>query len=103
MGKIIVFANQKGGVGKTTSAANIGAYCADTGKKTLLVDFDSQANLSSSVGADREKPGVYELITHKTHARDTIQKTPVDNLFIIPSSVDLSGASIEGMMKRLST
>lgn len=95
MGKIVVFANQKGGVGKTTSAVNIGAYCAEAGRKILLIDFDSQANLSSSVAADKDKPGIYEVITCKTSASSSIQKTQIKNLFIIPSSIDLSGASIE--------
>jgi chromosome partitioning protein len=95
MGKIIVFANQKGGVGKTTSAVNIGAYCALAGKKVLLVDFDSQANLSSSVSADRKKPGIYEVITHKLKAASAVQATKTPNLHIIPSSINLSGASVE--------
>jgi chromosome partitioning protein len=58
MGKTFVFVNQKGGVGKTTSAINIGAYLALAGKKTLLVDFDSQGNMTSGVGVDRDKPTV---------------------------------------------
>jgi chromosome partitioning protein len=95
MGKIIVFANQKGGVGKTTSAVNIGAYCALAGKQVLLVDFDSQANLSSSVSADKKKPGIYEVLTQKIQTAAAIQSTPVKNLKIIPSSINLSGLSIE--------
>jgi chromosome partitioning protein len=95
MGKIVVFANQKGGVGKTTSAANIGAYCAEAGKKILLIDFDSQANLSSSVGADTDKPGIYEVITHRIDPIAAIQPTPVDNMKIIASNMHLSGATVE--------
>ncbi|WP_406034064.1 ParA family protein, partial [Treponema saccharophilum] len=56
MGKVYVFVNQKGGVGKTTSAINIGAYMAKAGKRVLLVDFDSQGNMSSGVGVTKEKP-----------------------------------------------
>jgi chromosome partitioning protein len=95
MGKIVVFANQKGGVGKTTSAVNIGAYCAETGKSVLLIDFDSQANLSSSVGASRDKPGIYEVLIHKAKLQETVQETPVLNLKIISANIDLSGAAIE--------
>ena len=95
MQKIIVFANQKGGVGKTTSAVNLGAYIAAKGKKVLLIDFDPQGNLSSSFGADTKKQGIYELITTKSSASDVIQKTPVDNLHIIPSNINLTGATVE--------
>jgi len=90
MGKTYVFVNQKGGVGKTTSAINIGAYLALDGKKTLLVDFDSQGNMTSGVGVDRNKPTVYDLLAG-TAKIDTV----VPGLSVIPASIDLSGAAIE--------
>jgi chromosome partitioning protein len=95
MAKTIVFANQKGGVGKTTSAVNIGAYIAETGKKVLLVDFDPQGNLSSSVGADKKLPGIYDLLSGDASPREAIQKTPVENLNIVCTNSDLAGASVE--------
>ena len=95
MGKLVVFANQKGGVGKTTSAVNLGAYLAQTGKRVLLIDFDPQANLSSSLGADINASGVYEAIIGKKTVSDVIQKTTVDGLSVVPSSINLTGANVE--------
>ena len=84
-------------MGKTTSAVNLGAYLAGSGKSVLLVDFDSQANLTSGVGLDKNKakPGVYELISGKAGPEDVIRKTSIANLSVIPSSIDLSGAAVE--------
>ena len=95
MGKCIVFVNQKGGVGKTTSAINIVAYIALAGKKVLLVDFDSQGNMSSGVGVTKDKPTVYELLAGMVSAEKAVKHTPVDNLDAISASIDLSGAAIE--------
>lgn len=95
MSKVYVFVNQKGGVGKTTSVVNIGAYLAEAGKKVLLIDFDSQGNMSSGVGITREKPTVYELIAELASAQQVIRQTPVDNLYAVSASIDLSGAAVE--------
>ena len=95
MGKVFVFVNQKGGVGKTTSCVNIGAYIAMAGKKVLLVDFDSQGNMSSGTGVSKDKPTVYELISGQISASECIKNSCVDGLDIISASIDLSGAAIE--------
>ena len=95
MGSICVFVNQKGGVGKTTSAINIGAFLAKTGKSVLLVDFDAQANLSSGIGAEPPKPGIYDLLSGEATVEQATRKTAVENLDVIPADKDLSGATVE--------
>lgn len=95
MGKVCVFVNQKGGVGKTTSAINIGAYIALAGKRVLLVDFDSQGNMSSGVGIEKDKPTVYELLAGEVTAEAAVKRTVVPGLSAIPASIDLSGAAVE--------
>lgn len=95
MGKTIVFANQKGGVGKTTTAVNIGSYMAAEGKKVLLVDFDPQGNLSSSVGCSNKEDGIYEVITEKCKVVDVIRETEQERLHIVTSNLNLSGATVE--------
>ena len=95
MAKVLVFANQKGGVGKTTTAVNLGAYIAEAGKRVLLVDFDPQSNTSSAVGAKRDLPGIYEVITGKIDAASAVQQSPVAGLSIISSSINLTGATVE--------
>jgi chromosome partitioning protein len=95
MGKTYVFVNQKGGVGKTTSAINIGSYLAEAGKSVLLVDFDSQANLTSGVGADGRKDGIYQLLSGTAEFDAVVQSTSVPGLSVIPASIDLSGAAVE--------
>jgi len=94
MGLIYVFVNQKGGVGKTTSAINIGAYLAEAGKSVLLVDFDAQANLSIGVAA-APKPGIYELLSGSATTDQAIKKTAVAGLDVIPAGIDLAGAAVE--------
>ena len=94
-GKTVVFANQKGGVGKTTTAANLGAYVAEAGKKVLLVDFDPQGNLSSCVGADRNKAGIYEVIVGKSSIEETLQKSAMEGMDILSSNINLAGANVE--------
>jgi chromosome partitioning protein len=95
MRRTFVFVNQKGGVGKTTSAINIGAYLAEAGKKVLLVDFDSQANLSGGLGIKSEKKGIYEVLAGKITVKQAVKETICPGLFVIPASMDLSGATVE--------
>lgn len=97
MGKIIAIANQKGGVGKTTTAINLSAGLGVLEKKVLLIDIDPQANSTSGVGFDpREiENGVYECIIGKVKARDIILETKSPNLFLMPAHIDLVGAEIE--------
>lgn len=95
MGKLFVFVNQKGGVGKTTSVINLGAYLALAGKKTLLIDFDPQGNMSSGIGLKKKKPSVYDVLAQKTEIKKAVYESSVQNLFVVPASIDLSGATVE--------
>lgn len=95
MGQTIVFANQKGGVGKTTTAVNIGAYLAAAGKRVLLVDFDPQGNLSSNVGVESQGKSIYEVLAGDLEVGHAIQSTGQPNLSVLPSNIDLTGANVE--------
>jgi len=91
----LIFLNQKGGVGKTTSVVSLGAALAKLGKNVLLIDFDSQGNLTSSVSADNSVPGVYEVVTKQVSAVDACQSTSITNLHVISGNIDLAGLNVE--------
>jgi chromosome partitioning protein len=97
MGKIIAFSNQKGGIGKTTSAVNIAAAVAKSGKKVMLCDFDPQGNATSGVGISKKGTQLtsYDLLTGKADAKDTIIQTNFDNLWVMPTNIGLAGAEYE--------
>ncbi|WP_297769374.1 AAA family ATPase [uncultured Roseovarius sp.] len=95
--KIIAIANQKGGVGKTTTTINLGAALAEAGENVLVVDLDPQGNASTGLGveADSRKYTTYDLLLDDIPLGDVVQRTETENLLIIPATVDLSSADIE--------
>ena len=97
MGRIIAISNQKGGVGKTTTAINLSACLAEKGKKVLTIDMDPQGNTTSGLGIDKNEVEntSYELLLGETTIEETITKSVVDNLFVVPSERGLAGAEIE--------
>ncbi|WP_027415066.1 ParA family protein [Aneurinibacillus terranovensis] len=97
MGKIIAVANQKGGVGKTTTSVNLSACLAEEGKKVLLVDIDAQGNTTSGIGVDKSSVRycIYDVLINDIHPLDAILPTDTENLFILPATIQLAGAEIE--------
>lgn len=102
MGKIVAFTNKKGGVGKTTTAVNMAAYCAELGKKVLLVDVDSQGNATTSLGFSKSalKKSVYNVLVEEEPVAQNIMPTQIKLLDLLPANVDLTGAEVDIVYKR---
>ncbi|MFC4411654.1 ParA family protein [Chungangia koreensis] len=97
MGRVIAIANQKGGVGKTTSSVNLSACLAYIGKKVLLIDIDPQGNATSGVGINKGdvQDCIYDVLIDDIDINKTILQTKVDNLFVVPATISLAGAELE--------
>ena len=102
MGKIISFTNKKGGVGKTTTAINMAAYCAELGKRVLLVDIDSQGNATTGLGFSKSalKKSVYNVLIEDDTVANNVLPTQVKLLDVLPANVDLTGAEVDLVYKR---
>ncbi len=103
MSKIIAVVNQKGGVGKTTTAVNLSAVLAKKGKKVLLIDEDPQGNATSGLGIDKNvEKSTYDVIVNDTRLEEVVVQTPIKNLYLCPSNINLAGAEVElvSMMSR---
>ena len=97
MAKIIAIANQKGGVGKTTTAVNLSSCLAYKGKKVLVIDIDPQGNTTSGLGVDKKNitHSVYDVIINDEPIENTLIQTCIDSLMICPSNIQLAGAEVE--------
>lgn len=99
--KIVAIVNQKGGVGKTTTAINLGAALADQGKRVAIIDLDPQGNASTGLGIeiDRRQMSTYDLLLESTPLADVLQSCEIENLLVVPATSDLSSADIEMVSK----